>query len=124
MVHTRNVHSKVYYKHVSTSFRCHSVCTCLCYYVRVLNHTINMYIQCSNLYIECCVADVQCTDGYIHFMKCTHIVEQGMYIDISIWMQLFDCPAGWPVGWDSWRHEVLQRVHDLDGSFLARKKLS
>jgi hypothetical protein len=48
-----------------------------------------MYIQCSNLYIECCVAHVQCTDSYAHFMKCTDIVELGMYIDISFWMQLF-----------------------------------
>ncbi len=44
--------------------------------------------------IECCVAhhDVQCTDGYIHFMKCTDIAEtQGTYIDMSfqVWLQLF-----------------------------------
>jgi hypothetical protein len=77
----------------------------------------------------CCVAHVQCTDGYIHFMKCTDIAEPGMYIDISFWIQLFyvpgsnslefpkparPCPetllagykpkgvilAGWPAGWD------------------------
>ncbi len=83
-----------------TLFRRASVCTCLYYYVRVLNH-INMYIQleCStNPYIECCVAHVtvQCTDGYIHFMKCTDILvaEPGTYIDVSFWMQLFDSP-GW-----------------------------
>ncbi len=79
------------YRRVCTLFR--HVCTCLYHYVciTVLNHwhTINMYIQCSNLYIECCVTHVQCTDDYIHFMKCTDIAEQGMYIDISFWIQLF-----------------------------------
>ena len=59
-------------KRVCTSFR--HVCTCLYYYVQFLNH-INMY----KLYIECCVAHVQCTDGYIHFMKCTDIAEPKMY---------------------------------------------
>jgi hypothetical protein len=62
-----------------------------------LNH-INMYIQCINLYLECCVAHVQCTDGYIHFMKCTYIAEQGTYIDISFWIQLFYSP-GWLAFW-------------------------
>jgi hypothetical protein len=85
------------YKLVFTLFR--RVCTCLYYYVHVLNH-INMYIQCTNLYIECCVAHVQCTDGYIHFMKCTDIAEQGTHNDISFWMQLFILPVCWPVGWD------------------------
>ncbi len=42
-----------------------------------------------------CVADVQCTDGYIHFMKCTDcdIVELGTYTDISFWLQLFYLPC-------------------------------
>ena len=56
-----------------------------------------MYIKCTNLYIECFVAHVQslqCTDGYIHFMKCTDIVETCTYIDMSFWMLLFDSP-GW-----------------------------
>ncbi len=60
-----------------------------------------MFIQCTNLYIKCFVAHVQCTDGHRHFIKCTDIAEQGTYIDISsFWLQLFDRPAGWPVGWD------------------------
>jgi hypothetical protein len=94
-VYTWYVHGMyiLQYKHVCTSFR--RVCTCLYYYVHVLNH-INMYIlQCTvTLYMECCVAHVQCTDGYIHFMKCTDIVETCTYIDVSFWMQLFDSP-GW-----------------------------
>jgi hypothetical protein len=83
------------YKRVCTLFR--RLCTCLYYYVRVLNH-INMYVQYTNLYIEYCVAHVQCTD--IHFMKCTNIAEPGTHNDISFWMQLFDLPGFWPVGWD------------------------
>jgi hypothetical protein len=39
-------------------------------------------------------------NGYIHFMKCTVIVKLFMYTDVSLWVQLFICPAGWPVGWD------------------------
>jgi hypothetical protein len=73
-------------------------CTCLYYYVHVLNH-INIYIQCTNLYIECCVAHVKCTDGYIHLMQCTDIVEPGTYIDTFAY-SFFIPPAGWPVGWD------------------------
>ncbi len=61
--------------------------TCLYYYVRGLNQ-VNMYIQRTNLYIEYCVAHVQCTDGDIHFMKCTDIAEPGTYIDISFLLQL------------------------------------
>jgi hypothetical protein len=36
------------------------------------------------------------TDGYIHFITCTDIVELGTYTDISFWLrlQLFDLP-GW-----------------------------
>jgi hypothetical protein len=47
------------------------------------------------MYIECCVAHVQCTDGYIHFMKCTDIAEPGTYIDMSFWLQLFLFRPGW-----------------------------
>ena len=79
---------------------------------------INMYIHCSDMYLHVytftykfcniqtctynvqtcicrvCVADVQCTDGYVQIMKCTYIIEQCTYTDISFWMQLFDSP-GW-----------------------------
>ncbi len=63
-------------------------------YIRVLNH-INMYIPCTKLYMQVCVADVQCTDGYIPFMKCTDIVELWTYTDISFWLrlQLFYLPC-------------------------------
>jgi hypothetical protein len=58
-----------------------------------------MYIQCTNLYIVCCVAHVQCTDGYIHFMnQCTDIAEPGTYIDISFWVPLFYLPR-WLACW-------------------------
>jgi hypothetical protein len=87
------------YKHVRTYFR--RACLCIYMYICVLNH-INMYIQCTNLYILVCVADIQCqcTDGYIHFMKCSGIVEVCTYTDISFWLQLFFSPPGWPVGCD------------------------
>ncbi len=63
-------------------------------YIRVLTH-INMYISCTNMYIhvcsmfliyihvKVCTADVQCTDGYTHFMKCSDIIELCTYIDVS-----------------------------------------
>jgi hypothetical protein len=40
-----------------------------------------------------CVPDVQCTDAYIHFMKCTDMVELCTYTDVSFWLQLFDSPC-------------------------------
>ena len=59
-----------------------------------------MYIvqTCMYMYVQTCIcrvcaADVQCTDGYIHFMKCTDIVELGTYTDVSFWLQLFDLPG-------------------------------
>ncbi len=68
-----------------------------------------MYIPCTNLYILVCYtffiythvcqgmySDFQWTDGYIHFMKCTDIIELCTYTqaDVSFWFQLFFCPAG------------------------------
>ena len=92
------------YKHVCTWFR--HVCTCLYIYIQVLHHT-NMYIQCTNMYIHVYAGNVQCTDGYIHFMNCTdsnvpctYIVQLCTYTDISFRLQLFDSPGQPPVGWD------------------------
>ncbi len=51
--------------------------------------------------VKVCSGDVLCTDDYIHFMKCTvtDIVEwQCMDTDVSFEVQLWICPAGWPVG--------------------------
>ena len=31
------------------------------------------------MYIDVCTANVLCTAGYIHFMKCIDIVEHGKY---------------------------------------------
>jgi hypothetical protein len=62
--------------------------------IRVLTH-INMYISCTNMYIhvcfiffiyiqvKVCTADVPCTNGYTHFMKCSDIIELCPYIDVS-----------------------------------------
>ena len=79
------------YKHVCTWFR--HVCTCLYIYIQVLHHT--------NMYIYVYAGNVQCTDGYIHFMNCTdsdvpctYIVQLCTYTDISFRLQLFDLP-GW-----------------------------
>jgi hypothetical protein len=51
------------------------------------------------MYVKVCTADVLSTDGYIHFMKCTDIVEQCTYTDLSFWFSFLICLAGWPVGW-------------------------
>ncbi len=84
------------YKNVCTLVR--RVCTCIYKYKRVLNF-INMYIQCTNLYRQACTAAVPYSDDYVHYMKCTDIVELCTYTDVSFWfqVQLFYCPAGWPV---------------------------
>ncbi len=47
---------------------------------------IDHWCTCMYMFI---VADVPCTDGYIHFMKCTDIVELCTYTVISCWLQLF-----------------------------------
>ena len=87
------VHTCLYiwrYKHVCTSFR--RVCTCFDNYKHILLF-INMYIPCLNLYIPVCTADVGCTDGYVHYMKCTDILELCTYTDVPFWFQLFDLPC-------------------------------
>ncbi len=74
------------YKHVCTLFR--HVCTRL-YHYRPVSNFINMYIPCTILYIQCtslymqfCTADVPITDRYVHYMKCTDIVELCTYTDV------------------------------------------
>ena len=78
------------YKHVCTWFR--HVCTCLYIYIQVLHHT-NMYIQCTNMYIHVYVGNVQCTDGYIHFMNCTDRDEPCTYI-VQV-VEQFNCVRTW-----------------------------
>ena len=46
------------------------------------------------MYVKICTGDVLCTDGYIHYMKCTDILELCTYTDVPSWFQLFDLP-GW-----------------------------
>jgi hypothetical protein len=96
------------YKHVCTLFR--RVCTCLYKYMRVSTyikctyhvHTCTyMSVTCflfTYMYVKVCTADVLCTDGYIHFIQCTDIVEQCIFTDVSFGSSFFICPAGWPVG--------------------------
>ena len=50
------------------------------------------------MYVKVYTGDVLCTDGYIHYMKCTDILEVCTYTDVPSWFQLLICPAGWPVG--------------------------
>ena len=50
--------------------------------------------------MQVCTADVQCTDGFVHYLRCTDIVELCTYTDVFFWFQLLICPAGWPVGSD------------------------
>ena len=52
-----------------------------------------MYKPVYGMYVKVCLADVQCTDGYIDLMKCTDIIELSMYTDVSFWLQLFDSPS-------------------------------
>ncbi len=51
----------------------------LCTYMSVT------YFLFTYMSVKVCTPDVQCTDGYIHFMKCTGIVEQCTYTDVSFW---------------------------------------
>jgi hypothetical protein len=93
MVHTWYVHSGL-------SKCMYIVQTCIYMYIHVYTrsesyehvHTMYKYVY------AICVDDVSCTDGYIHFMKCTDIIELCTYTDISFRLQLFIRPAGWPVG--------------------------
>jgi hypothetical protein len=48
--------------------------------------------------MQICTADVQCTDGYVHYLKCTDIVELCTYTDVFFFF--FIIFAGWPVGSD------------------------
>ncbi len=58
------------YKHVHIIYK--QVHTCL------LNLSFLDTCMC-----KVCTADVPCTDGYTHFMKCTDINELYTYIDVS-----------------------------------------
>ena len=42
-----------------------------------------VFVQGVMMYVKVCTADVPCTDGYIHFKKCTDIIELCTYIDVS-----------------------------------------
>ena len=61
---------------VYTWFR--RVCTCL-YKYKLVYTRFNFYKHVHTMYIHVCTANVLCTEGYIHFMKCTDIVEHGTY---------------------------------------------
>ena len=61
---------------VYTWFR--QVCTCL-YKYKLVYTRFNFYKHVHTMYIHVCTANMLCTEGYIHFMKCTDIVEHGTY---------------------------------------------
>jgi hypothetical protein len=52
------------------------------------------YFLITYMYVKVCTADVLSTDGHIHFMKCTNIIEQCMYTAVSFWSSFLICPAG------------------------------
>ncbi len=54
------------------------------------------YFLFTYIYVKVCIADVLCTDGYIHFMKCTDIIELCTYTDVFFWFQLFVLPQPVP----------------------------
>ena len=64
-------------------------------YVHVLTITITFcfYKHVHTMYVKICTGDVLCTDGYIHYMKCTDILELYTYTDEPSWFQLFDLPC-------------------------------
>ena len=43
--------------------------------------------------MQFCTAAMQCTDGYVHYLRCTDIVELCTYTDVFFWFQLFDLPC-------------------------------
>ena len=45
------------------------------------------------MYVKFCTGNVLCTDGYIHYMKCTDILELCTYTDVPSWFRLFDLPC-------------------------------
>jgi hypothetical protein len=59
------------YKHVHIMYK--HVHTCL-FHISYLH---------SFMYVKVCTADVPCTDSYIHFKKCTDIIQLCTYIDVS-----------------------------------------
>ena len=65
---------------VYTWFR--RVYTCL-YRYKLVYTRFNFYKHVHTMYIHVCTANVLCTEGCIHFMKCTDIVEQGTYTAVS-----------------------------------------
>ncbi len=82
------------YKRVCTLFR--HVCTCLYYYIQVLNH-VNMYIQCTNMYIKCCVVYRWLHTFHGMYWHCwTWYVHWYILLAAAFLIR----PAGWPVGWD------------------------
>ena len=62
---------------VYTWFR--RVYTCL-YRYKLVYTRFNFYKHVYTMYMHVCTAYVWCTEGYIHFLKCTDIVEHGTYI--------------------------------------------
>ena len=56
-------------------------------------NTFCIYKHVHTMYVKICTADVLCTDGYTHYMKCTDILELCTYTAVPSWFQLFDLPC-------------------------------
>jgi hypothetical protein len=63
------------------------------YHVHTSTYMFVTYFLFPCMYVKGCLAYVQCTDGYTHFMKCTDIIELCMCTDVSFWLQLFYLPC-------------------------------
>ena len=64
-------------------------------YVHVLTitNTFCFYKHVHTMYVKICTGDVLCTNGYLHYMKCTDTLQQCTYTVIFFWFQLFELPC-------------------------------
>ncbi len=90
----RYVHCSGVYVHVYTSIYAFWLIKTCTYHVQTCTYMFVPYFLFTYMYVKVCTADVLCTDGYIHFMKCTDIMELCTYTDLFFWFQLFVLP-GW-----------------------------
>ncbi len=65
--------------------------SCTYSYIHAVSVT---YFLFTYMYDKVCTTDALCTDGYIHFMKCTDIAEQCTYRDTNILLVLIALLVG------------------------------
>jgi hypothetical protein len=88
------VHCPDVYVHVYTStYAFWLIYTCT-YHIQTCTYMSATIFFYTYMYVKVCTAGIPCTDDYIHFMKCTDIIELCTYTDVSFWFQLFVLP-GW-----------------------------